>query len=173
MKKSKVEFEQYAGNLRVSHFNFEMLTQMWDGLEDEFDPDVDLEASKFYIGKIGKYVPNSFVMNENLNCACISVSFKNGFSMIVEIGDVVFTEEEQTSEEFLLPIEVPSRSESFKELTEAEKEFADRVFLQLVASRSEPSTLDLKGMLKQAVTVSIYRTHQYDNMIWDKSVTDD
>lgn len=167
--KSEKDFENCTGNLRIKHINFDGLRQMWGGNLEEYDPEEDEPLAKFYIGKIGEYESCSYIYNDYLRCACIRVKFTNGYSVMVEAGDVEFTEENQTWEEFLPELKTENADLAYKDLNEEEMQFADKAILQMLHGNCG-DVGEIKRMLDSAITLAIYRTHMYYNSRWDKSL---
>jgi len=161
------EFENYTGNLRITNVNFDGLRQMWEGANDEYDPEEEEPLAKFYIGKIGKYEPCSYVDHKYLRSASIGVVFTNGYRVLVEPGDVVATDEEQTWEEFLPKVPKPGEDTGvYKPLTDDQKAFADKMYLQLITGQHELHNKDLRVLLNQSITMAQYRAEQY-SLNWD------
>jgi hypothetical protein len=164
---TKDELENYTGNLRINTICFDALTQMWEGANDEYNPEEEEPLAKFYIGKVGKYSDCSYIYNDYLRCASISVTFANGYNVLCTPDDVEFTDEDQTWEEFLPKVPKPSDNTGvYKSLTDAQKEFADKVFLQMVAGQHQLHNKDLRVLLCQAINMAQYRAEQY-SLDWD------
>lgn len=161
------EFEKYSGNLRIKTICFDTLAQMWEGANDEYDPKVDEPLAKFYIGKVGKYSEFSYVTNKHLRCSSIVVTFANGYDVMVTPDDVEPTEEEMTWEEFL-PKNNPVVAGTYKALSESAKEFADKTFLHLISGQHQLHNKDLRVLLDQAISMSIYREEMY-SLSWETS----
>ena len=163
------ELEKYTGNLRIVGVNFDVLRQMWEGAPDEYDPEEDEPLAKFYIGKVGKYEPTSYVDHNYLRCASIGVVFANGYRVLVAVDDVVATDEGETWEEFLPKVPKPGEDTGvYKPLTDAQKEFADKMFLQLITGQHQLHNKDLRVLLDQAINMAQYRAEQY-SLNWDVS----
>jgi len=161
------DFENHTGNLRIKHISFDTLTQMWEGARDEYNPKEDEPLAKFYIGKIGKYSDCSYVYNNYMRCASICVTFANGYDVMCTPNDVEFTEEEESWEEYLPKIPKPGEDTGvYKPLTDAEKEFADKMFLQMIAGQHQLHNKDLRILLNQAIIMTQFRTEQY-SLSWD------
>lgn len=166
------EFEKYTGNYRIKSIAFDALAQMWEGCGDEYDPKVEEPLAKFYIGKIGKYVSDSYVKNDYLRCASIMIVFTNGHTVMVMEDDVEATREEETWVEFLPKIEEPVKEKlNYVPLSDEQKAFADKVFLQLVAGQQELHDEPLRVLLNQSVCLALYRTEMYSRH-WDISWID-
>ena len=166
---TKDEFENYKGNLRIANVSFDTLRQMWEGCNDEYDPEEEEPLAKFYIGKIGRYEPDSYVDHKHLRCSSIAVMFANGYRVLVAVDDVVATDEEQTWEEFLPKVPKPGEDTCvYKSLTDNQKEFADKMFLQLIAGQHQLYNKDLRILLNQTINLAQYRTEQY-SLSWDIS----
>jgi hypothetical protein len=162
-----INFDKYTGNLRIKTISFDILAQMWEGNKEEYDPKEDEPLAKFYIGKVGKYSDCSYIYDTHLRCASISVTFANGYSVLCTTDDVAFTDEEMTWEEYLPKIPKPGEDTGvYKQLTDAQKEFADKMFLQMIAGQHQLHNKDLRILLGQAVTMAQYRTEQY-SLEWD------
>lgn len=170
------EFDNYTGNLRITAIGFDGLRQMWEGSNDEYDPKEEEPLAKFYIGKVGKYEQYSYVSHNYLRCASISIVFTNGYRVLVQPDDVVATDDEQTWEEFLPKIPKPGEDTGvYKPLTDAQKEFADKMFLQLIAGQHQLHDKDLRVLLTQSITMAQYRAEQYSlswETTWVKEVDD-
>lgn len=166
------EFEIFTGNYRIKSIAFDVLAQMWEGCGDEYDPKVEVPLAKFYIGKIGKYVSDSYVKNDYLRCASIMIVFTNGYTVMATPDDVEATEEEPTWAEFLPKIEDATKEKlNYVPLTDGQKAFADKVFLQLVAGHQELHDEPLRLLLNQSVCLALYRTKMYSRH-WDISWID-
>jgi hypothetical protein len=164
---TKQDFENYTGNLRIKHISFDAIAQMWAGNKEEYDPKTEEPLAKFYVGKVGKYDTCTYIYNDYMRCACINVIFTNGYSVTVDPADVEFTEEEQTWEEFLPKIPKPGEDTNvYKKLTDAQKEFADKVFLQMVTGQHQLFDKDLRMVMDQAICMSQYRADMYSRG-WD------
>lgn len=167
------DIECHTGNLRITKISFDTLAQMWD--VSEYDAKVDAPIAKFYIGKIGKFCPGSYISDVNLRCASIVVNFENGYDILVAIDDVEFTDIPMTPKEFL-PDPVQKTGVSYMQLSQEEKDFADRMFLQLVNSAGVKlinsggimQDDDIYKLYDRAIMTAIYRTAQH-NLFWDKS----
>lgn len=57
---------------------------------------------------------------------------------------------------------------NFVALTESEKEFADKVFLQLIVSGSNMDPEEICELYDSAISAAMYRTVQH-SLFWDKS----
>lgn len=166
-----IEFNKaYEGSVRLNSINFDGLAQMFEGNKQEYDP-ADAESDKMYIGKIGKYIEDSYFWNTFWRFATVQIEFANGYTMVVDVDDIECTEMGMTDEYFLptiKPVTVTDTS-GYKPLTDAEKEFADKVMLTMVSARNELSDFELQVLLDQAVTIAIYRTDVYSRR-WDQKV---
>jgi hypothetical protein len=163
-----IDFNTYAGNLRVTTISFDVLAQKWQGLTEEYDP-ADAEANKFYIGKIGEYMPDSYLLDKHFRTASITIKFANGYELLVEADDVVATDEGTSWSEHLPKINTKVDTSGYKPLTDAEKDFADKVVLQLLATRHELLNSDMQILLDQSIALAIYRTDMYTRR-WDQDV---
>lgn len=169
MTMTKDELENYTGNLRIKHISFDTLTQMWEGNLEEYNPKEEEPLAKFYIGKIGQYEPHSYIYSDYLRSACINVKFSNGYTVMVEPDDVVSTDEAETWEEFLPKIPEPGEDTyTYEPLTDAQKEFADKMFLQMITGQHQLHDKDLRMIMSQAINLAQYRANQY-SLIWDVS----
>ena len=164
---TKSELETYTGNLRIANICFDTLTQTWEGNKEEYDPKEDEPLAKFYIGKIGKYEPDTYIYNDYLRCACINVIFANGYSVMVGPDDVVATDEDQTWEEILPKVLKPDEDTNiYKTLTDEQKEFADKMFLQLIDGQHQLFNKDFRTLFSQSISMAQYRTKQH-SLHWD------
>ena len=171
------DFENHTGNLRIVGISFDSLTQMWEGMIDEYDPKTDEPIAKFYIGKVGKYVTSSYIWNNYHKCASICVMFPNGQDVMCTADDVELTEEQQTWEEYLPHVPKPGEDTNiYKPLTDEQKEFADKMFLQMVAGQHQLFDKDLRMILDQSICMSQYRTDMHSrkwDITWLKKLDDE
>jgi hypothetical protein len=164
---TKQDFENHTGNVRIKTISFDTLAQMWEGMPDEYDPKEDEPLAKFYIGKIGKYSPYSHVYSSNLRCASICITFANGYDVMCTPDDVELTDEEQTWGEILPKFPKPGEATGdYKPLTADQKDFADKMFLQLIAGQHQLLDKDIYDLFTQAVTMAQYRAKYY-SCNWD------
>jgi hypothetical protein len=169
---SSTNFKTYSGNLRLVSIDFDIIDQMWGGNLEEHDP-ADNEANKFYIGKIGTYVDCSYYHNKYLQAVSIEIEFANGHRILVSTDDVVATDEDVTLSAYLPIINKKDADEdNFKELTTEEKDFADKAVLAMISS-SSCKNVSYSQMLEKAINLSILRTKNYHQMLWNKNVGDD
>lgn len=162
------EFEKYTGNLRIVKISFDALSQMWP--KDEYDQKTEAPNAKFYIGKVGKFSSGSYIHNHVQRCASIVINFENGQDVLVTPDDVAFTNEPITPKCFL-PVIEKKRGSNFVALTESEKEFADKVFLQLIGSGSDMNPEEICALYDSAISAAMYRTVQH-GLFWDKTWID-
>jgi hypothetical protein len=174
---TKKDFENHTGNVRIIGISFDSLTQMWEGCNDEYNPKTEEPQAKFYIGKIGKYSDCSYIWNSVLSCASICVTFSNGYEVMCTPDDVVFTDEEMTWEEYLPHVPKPGEDTNiYKPLTDAQKEFADKIFLQMIAGQPNLKDKELRNLLDYTISLSQYRTRQHKllwSVSWLKELDDD
>ena len=145
---------------------------MWEGMLDEYNPKTEEPIAKFYIGKVGKYVSGSYIWNDYLRAASVCIVFPNGQDVMCTADDVEFTEEQQTWEEFLPHFPKPGEDTgTYKKLTEAQKEFADKIFLQMVTGQPHLKDKELRNLIDYTISLSQYRTEMHVRL-WDVSWID-
>jgi hypothetical protein len=157
----------YTGNVRIDSISFDTLAQLYEGDLQCYDP-ADNESDKHYVGKVGVLVQDSYLYDKDLRCASVQVKFRNGYTLLVADDDVVATYDGDTAAEFLPAYNEPTSDEGFRELTQDEKDFADKALLQMiVANAHQPEQMQKTNerLLARAIYLSMCRTRDY-SMIW-------
>lgn len=163
-----VDYKDYCGNLRLESISFDTLTDLFEGDLESYDP-ADKKDMLFYIGKVGKYVVDSYLKYDGYDTTSqtVQVQFSNGHVLLVTADDVSFTEDGETWSEFLP--DVTETKKKYAPLTDDEKKFADLVILQLIASGDKYET---ESLLNRAITISMRRSLDY-NMLWKRPIFED
>ncbi len=165
---SNSDFKDYTGNIRLDNISFDVLHQMFENDKEEYDP-ADDKRNKFYVGKIGKYVDGSYFYNDYWNAASLHIEFANGYIMTVCAEDVSKSEEYVTLKEFLPEIDGDGDSDNYKPLSQEEKDFADRVIMQLITANAHADILDqmsLSTIMNKGLELAILRTKRYKLHYW-------
>ena len=165
---SAEDFENFIGNVRVKQICFNSIQQMW-GSSGEYDHEKAKKEWPYYIGKIGKYVKESYVYDTFFNCASIIVSFADGMELIVLATDVELTVSESITPVEFLPKPNKERRR-FIPLTADQIEFADKTFLQLISTYhgADLSDEQLHSLMQQSILAALLRTAQHKR-VWDAS----
>ena len=165
------DISKYTGNVRVVSISFDTLAQLYEGDLQSYDP-ADNESDKFYVGKIGELVQDSYLYDKHLRCSSVQVKFRNGYTLLVASDDVVATDEGDTWVEFLPTYNKPAENEDkdYRELTQGEKDFADKALLQMIIANSHQDHQMQKTnerLLVNAIHLSLCRTRDYE-LLWKK-----
>lgn len=183
--------KKYSGNVKLVAFFTDSIEAMYEGdafalkkysgYEGEHPDDgedfTDGGKCEKYVGLIGTVKEYSAVYSDYLRITCVEVVFSDGYEMTVSDGCVEATYETITPlDQVLAYISEPKDDmkkeddENFKELTQQEREFADKVFLALCSNAPYP--INWKDLFDHAIASAIYRTNQYENRVFDKNCDD-
>lgn len=120
----------YAGNVRVDAISRDVLMQIFEGDADAYN-DAEYPHYINLVGKIGVFVEWLHAVH---GTRVVIVEFSNGEQIILPEYDLSPTDQPVTPEEFLPVLYDVEDTSNYVELSDSEKDFADRVYLTLLAA---------------------------------------
>lgn len=160
MKNDPTLIKDYNGSVRLTFIDIDVLTQLFEGRLDELGsvPAVDNK----YIGLIGSV--DSYDYDPTGYTATTIVRFENGYEIIVTVFDIVQVSIAPTDIE-LLPVAVGPPADDYIKLTDADKAFADTVFLTLIKNQTAFDVQTAGEFYSSAIAAAIAR-NQLTGLMW-------